>query len=176
MLDERAQEQFVQLWTAAQPAVAGYICALMRDGEVAKDVLQETALVLLRRFAEYDSQRPFLAWALGVARFQMLGHQRDAARSFLTFDTELMERFTEHWAETAPAADRRAGALRECLEKLPGRARDVLRQRYFEELTAEDIARRLGANGASVRVMLQRIREQLRKCIERRMQAEGGAL
>jgi len=176
MLDGHAQERFVQLWTAVQPAVTGYICALMRDPVIAKDVLQETAMVLFRRFAEYDGQRPFLAWALGVARFQVLGHHRDAARSFLTFDTKLLERFTEQWAETAPAADRRVWALQECLEKLPGRARDVVRQRYFEELTAEDIARRLGANGPSVRVMLQRIREQLRECIERRMQAEGGPL
>ncbi len=50
-----------------------------------------------------------------------------------------------------------------------------LRLRYFEELSAEEIARRAGANGASLRVALQRVREQLRECIERRMQAEGGA-
>lgn len=176
MLDERQQERFMQLWTTAQPAVAGYIRAVMRDGDASKDVLQETALVLFRRFAEYDGQRPFLGWALGVARFQVLGFRRDAARSFLTFDTDLFERFTEQWAAAAPVSDRRSGALQECLKALAGRARDVVHWRYFEDLSAEEIARRSASNGASVRVMLQRIRAQLRECVVRRMQTEGGEL
>lgn len=166
----------MQHWTAAQPAVAGFIRALLRDAEAARDVLQETALVLFRRFREYDGERPFVAWALGVARWRVLGHHRDAARCLLTFDEELLERFTEQWAAAAPAADRRAWALQECVEGLPGRARELVRQRYYEERTAEEIAAQTGAQGASIRVALQRIREQLRECIERRMQAEGGAL
>ncbi len=166
----------MQLWTGAQPAVAGYIRAVVTDAAAAKDVLQETALTLFRRFADYDGERPFLGWALGVAKFQVLGYRRDEARSFLTFEPDLFGRFTEQWAASAPEADRRAGALQECLEQLAGRAREVVRLRYFEELTAEEIALRSGANGAAVRVMLQRIREQLRECISRRMRSEGGTL
>ena len=49
MLDERAQEKFMQLWTTAQPAVAGYVRSVVRDGAAAQDVLQDTALVLFRR-------------------------------------------------------------------------------------------------------------------------------
>jgi RNA polymerase sigma-70 factor (ECF subfamily) len=104
-----------------------------------------------------------------------MGFLRDRARERSVFDAELLEAFTAQWAVAAPVADRRTGALQECLERLPGRARELVRLRYFDELSAEEIARRTGANGASLRVMLQRVREQLRECIERRMQAEGGA-
>ena len=48
MLDESDQDRFIQLWTTAQPAVAGYIRAVVRDTATAKDLLQETALVLLK--------------------------------------------------------------------------------------------------------------------------------
>ena len=112
---------------------------------------------------------------MGVAKFQVLGYRRDEARSFLTFEADLLESFTEQWAAAEPEVDRRSGALQECLDQLTGRARDVVRMRYFEEITAEEIAKRSGGNGAAVRVMLQRIREQLRACITGRMQAEGGA-
>ena len=176
MLNESDQNRFIQHWTTAQPAVAGYIRAVVRDSASAKDVLQETALVLFKKFTEYDGERPFLGWALGVAKFQVLGHRRDEARCFLTFEADLFERFTEQWAAAEPEVDRRSGALQECLDQLKGRAREVVRMRYFDELTAEEIARRAGTNGGSVRVMLQRIREQLRACISGRMQAEGGAL
>jgi RNA polymerase sigma-70 factor, ECF subfamily len=172
MISEQDQERFMRLWTDAQPAVVNYLHAMVRDPAMAKDLVQETALVLFRRFGDYDGQRPFLAWALGVAKFQVLGLHRDGARSFITFDTELFEKFTEVWAETAPAASEQSAALEVCLERLPARPRQMVRWRYFEELSAEEIAGLLGLKSPAVRVALQRIREQLRICIERQRRLE----
>jgi RNA polymerase sigma-70 factor (ECF subfamily) len=172
MISEEEQERFMRLWTGAQPAVVNYLHAAVRDPTMAKDLVQETALVLFRRFGEYDGQRPFLGWALGVAKYQVLGLHRDGARSFVTFDTELFDQFTEVWAETAPAASEQATALEVCLERLQARPRQMVRWRYFEELSSEEIARLLGTKSAAVRVALQRIREQLRDCIERQMHPE----
>ena len=172
MLSEHEQERFLRLWADAQPAVAAFVHAVVRDSAAAKDVLQETALVLFRRFADYDSERPFLAWALGVAKLKVLGLQRDEARSFVTFDTELFEQFTDVWADLAPKASERSAALEVCLERLPARPRQMVRLRYFDEMNSEEIAQRLGAKSAAVRVALQRIREQLRVCIEQQMRLE----
>ena len=173
MLSEHDQERFMRLWTSAQPAVANFVHALVRDHSAARDVLQETALVIFRRFAEYDGGRPFVAWALGIARFQVMGMQRDAARSLVVFDDQVLEKFTDSWAELAPALSDRGAALESCIDRLAAHARRLVQLRYFEELNAEQIAQRLGGNGASVRVTLQRIREQLRACIERQVQPEG---
>lgn len=164
----------MRLWTTAQPAVANYVHALVRDHGAAKDVLQEVALVLFRRFGDYDGNRPFVAWALGIARLQVMGLRRDAARSLVAFDQELLTAFTEHWAELAPTVSDREAWLQTCLERLAPHARLVVKLRYFEELTAEEIGQRLKLNGANVRVTLQRIREQLRACIERQKRLEGG--
>ena len=172
MINDGEQERFMRLWTDAQPAVANYLHAMVRDPVVAKDLVQETALILFRRFADYDGQRPFLAWALGVAKMQVLALHRDGARSFVTFDTELFEKFTEVWADIAPTASEQSAALEACLERLPARPRQMVRLRYFDELNSEEIAQRLGAKSAAVRVALQRIREQLRACIERQMRLE----
>ena len=163
----RDQERFMRHWTSAQPAVANYVHALVRDHGSARDVLQETAVVLFRRFAEYDGERPFVAWALGIARFQVMGLRRDAARSLVTFDEALLTRFTETWADLVPESSDRGELLESCMDRLSAHARRTLRLRYFEELTADEIAVRLGGSGPSIRVTLQRIREQLRACIER---------
>ncbi len=165
MLSEQDQEDFMRLWTVAQPSVSNYIHALVPDHEAAQDILQETALILLRRFGEYDSRRPFVAWAIGFSRFKVMGHRRDTARSLVTFDNELLARFTETWVELEPELSERGEALRKCLQRLVGRARQMVQWRYYDELNAEDIARKLGLNGASVRVTLQRIRDQLRACV-----------
>ncbi len=161
------------LWTTAQPAVANYVHALVHDQGAAKDVLQETALVLFRRFPEYDGTRPFVAWALGIARFQVMGLRRNEARNLVVFDNEVLEKFTKTWAELAPTVSDREAWLQACLARLAAHARTVLQLRYVEGFSAEEIAKRLGANGPAVRVTLQRIREQLRTCIERQRRREG---
>jgi RNA polymerase sigma-70 factor (ECF subfamily) len=168
------QEKFMRFWTTSQPAVVGYIRSLV-PGDAANDVVQNTALALFRRFADYDDSRPFTAWAMGVAKFQILGHRRDAARSFLSFEPDLLERFTEEWADACQTADYRATALEYCLDKLSARARKIVRMRYFEGLTGVEIGSRMGSSDAAIRMMLQRIRDQLRKCTEENLSTEGGA-
>ncbi len=176
MLNQQEQERFVRLWADVQPAVENYVRTLIRDPVSAKDLLQETALVLFRRFKEYDGQWPFLGWALGVARLQVLSFHRDEARSFVTFDTELLDCFTESWAQIAHQSHEKAAALELCLERLGAVPKELLRLRYFEDLNSDEIAERLGRRAGAIRVTLQRIREQLRLCVEHRLRAEGRTL
>jgi RNA polymerase sigma-70 factor (ECF subfamily) len=173
MLTQHQQECYLRQWTSAQPSVANYVRAVVRDRAAAEDVLQETALVLFRKFAEYDEQRPFLGWALGIARFQVMGMQRDAARGKVVFDDEVLAKFTESWTEQASEVSERSVTLESCIERLAGHAQRLVKLRYFEEFNAEQIAEQLGGTGASIRMTLQRIREQLRACIERQTQLEG---
>ena len=152
MLNEQDQLRFMRLWTAAQPAVSGYVRSLVRNRSMADEVLQETSHVLFRRFDEYDEQRPFVAWALGVARFQVLSLNRDAARSRVAFDTELLVRFTETWGELAPGASDRSLFLQDCIQRLAARARQMVRLRYYDELTtSRDQADRWNGGGCASR-------------------------
>ena len=173
MLNEQEQLRFMRLWTAAHPAVSGFVRVMVRDRSVADEVLQETSLVLFRRFDEYDEQRPFVAWALGIAKSQVLSLNRDAARSRVSFDTDLLARFTETWAELAPRVSDRSLYLQDCIQRLAARARQMVRLRYYDQLTADQIASQLGGNGVAVRVALQRTRQQLRECVERQLREEG---
>ncbi|MGB6220457.1 sigma-70 family RNA polymerase sigma factor [Haloferula sp.] len=173
IFDQNDQERFMRLWTAHQPSVANYVHALVRDRGTAEDLLQETALMMLRRFTEYDERRSFVAWALGFARFKIMSLRRDSARSILVFDDEAMEQFTESWAEKSVETSAQRSALEGCIEKLAEHARRVVSMRYFEDLNAEEIAGRIGGSGAAVRVKIQRIRAQLRNCIERETRLEN---
>lgn len=164
----------MRLWTITQPVVADYVHALVRDHASAQDVLQETALVIFRRFAEYDDTRPFAAWALGIARYQVLGLRRDLMRSPVVFDDQVLAIFTDTWAELAPQESDHAELLRPCLDLLSAHARRLVQMRYFEDLNASEIAQRLGLTAAAVRMALQRIRQQLRACVERQLQTKRG--
>lgn len=175
MLSEHDQARFMRLWTIAQPMVANYVHALIRDHATAQDVLQETALVIFRRFAEYDDSRPFVGWALGIAKYQVLGQRRDAMRCPVVFDDEVLAGFTETWASIAPVESEVSDLVSQCLGKLASHARRLVQMRYFDDLNASEIAERLGMASAAVRVALQRVREQLRACVEQQLQIEKGS-
>lgn len=174
MLDHDEQEQFTRFWTEAQPSVAGYVRAVVRDPDVAKDVVQGTALILLRKFRDWDSSRPFLPWALGVAKFEILAHRRDAGRSRLVFDDALLDAVTEMWGKVAGEISAEQAALHDCLEKLPARSREIVRLRYFNDLEMAEVGKHLESTSGAMRIALMRIRERLQDCVQRRLGAEGG--
>jgi RNA polymerase sigma-70 factor (ECF subfamily) len=167
-----AHERFTRYWTEAQPIVASFIGSLVPDFTAAEDLLQEVAVVLLRKFPEYDESRPFVAWALGVARLEILMLRRTQARSLLCFQPELAETLSAAYEEMVLELDSRTSALRECLRQVQGRAHEVLRLRYEEALSPAQIARRLSVRAVAVRVMLSRVRASLRACVERRVKQE----
>jgi RNA polymerase sigma-70 factor, ECF subfamily len=166
------QEEFIRCWTEAQPKVAGYINALVPDFQEAEDLLQNVAVVLLRKFPEYDAQRPFIGWAIGIARCEVLMTRRRHARSFLCYHTDLLERISETYEELAPERDERSRALGECLDTIQGRAGELLRLRYEEGLKPSTIAGRVGMAVVAMRVMLSRTRAALRHCIEHKVKLQ----
>ena len=168
-----SHEQFTRLWTDAQPIVAGYLNAVVPDFQEAEDLLQEVAVILLRKFADYDAARPFVPWAIGVAKREVLMARRRHARNRLCYQTDLLDRISEAYEELAPELEDRSRALRECLRAIKGRASELLRLRYEESLKPNTIAARLGLAVVAVRVMLSRTRAALRECIERKLKTQN---
>lgn len=166
MLSTDQQEHFTQLWTQAQSTVACFVHTSIRDRGHAEDLLQEIAMTLLRKFTDYDPKKAFLPWAMGVAKFAILGSKRDYARSRLVFDEALLERISNTFLEIAPAQREEEEFLDICLTKLAPKALRLVRLRYYDSLDLREIARVLGTSEVAIRVGLLRIREQLRKCIE----------
>jgi RNA polymerase sigma-70 factor, ECF subfamily len=171
MQDQRT-EQLARLWTEAQPMVAAYILSLVPDFHRAEDVLQQVAVVLVRRFEEYEPGRPFLPWALGIARNVSFECRREMAKVKMPLlDDELIDSVQSVFEEESEASACIRQALRTCIRKLRERMLEVLRLRYAEDMKPQDVAKRLGITSGAVRVMLHRSREGLRTCIERSIRA-----
>ena len=162
-------EQFTRFWTEAQPLLAGYLSAVVPDFQEAEDLLQEVAVVLLRKFPEFDHKRPFIGWAIGIAKLEILMMRRRHARNRIFYQEDLLERLGEAYEELAPELEDRARALRDCVRMLKGRADELVRLRYEEALKPEAIAVRAKMGVVAVRVALSRARTALRDCIERKL-------
>ena len=165
-------ERFTRCWTQAKNAVAGYVAAMVPDQHAADDVIQDIAVVLMRKFPDYDPTRPFLAWAMGIAKMEILSERRDRARAAARFGSETIESLASAWQELLPEVDERKRALTACLEAVEGRRLELLKLRYEQALPPQRIAERMGMAAGAVRVALARARTALQSCIERRLAAE----
>lgn len=166
--------QATRLWTLAQPVVSAFVVSVIRDFSARDDVLQEVAVAIMESFDRYDPQRPFVAWAMGVAQNQVRLYLRRTQRDRLVFDDDVLVQLAVAFEETSPLQSQSLGFLRGCIDRLEGRARELCELRYGRDLKPAAIAETLGMSGNSVAKALQRIRDQLRACIERKAAVEGG--
>ena len=162
-------EQFQRWWTAALPSLSIFVHSLVPDAAQAEDVLQDVAVVALRRFADFDRNRSFRGWVFGIAKLTVLSKRREYARSKMLTHTEVVEALAETAERYADDLVEERAALRHCLEEVDGRARDALELRYADGLAFDGIAERLSTSGVAARKMLSRLRERLRECISARL-------
>lgn len=172
--DERAA--LTGLWIDAEPAVRAYVFAAVRGFQDAEDVVQQTALTAARRFGEFDARRPFVAWALWLAKSRIIDHYRARGRQQAVFSETLLDGIAEALVtRRSPRVSDHAVALERCLEKLPPKSRQLLDMRYSDDASMETIAAAIGSTAGAVRVMLFRIRNLLADCLrgERAIEDRG---
>jgi RNA polymerase sigma-70 factor (ECF subfamily) len=162
---EPDQREYLRHFLAAESSLRGYILAHVRDFDAAEDLLQQTALVLWRKFETFDVRRPFLAWALGIARLEILTTARRArpGRSLLAGDLDSL--IVGEYIRLESELPRRRQLLRHCLERLRGSMSDAIRLRYEQGSSLDRIARTLGKSLAAVKVILHRARLALHDCV-----------
>lgn len=170
MPDPADQELFQRWWTATMPSLSAYVHGLVPRPDEAEDVLQDVAVVALRRFAEYDRDRSFRAWVFGIARHTVLAKRRSFARNRILAHSELVAALTDTAERHADDLLEHRHALRACLQRFDGRSREALRLRYGEHLPFAAVAERLRTSAVAARKLLSRLRARLRACIEARLQ------
>ena len=172
MIAPEKAELFVQLVTQYQQRVHLFILSLVPNRADAEEVLQETNLVLWRKFDEFQPGSDFRAWAFQVAYNKVKSLQERHGRQRLRFSPELMDRLT-HVAIAAPDQPPKAiEALDHCKEQLNAQDRDLIERRYQPGATTASVAAEVGRSVAAVYKAVVRIRRSLHECIERAMRRE----
>lgn len=128
-------EDFLRRYTAAQQPIFAYIRSKGFDLADAEDVLQDVSVALWESIASYQPSRPFLGWALGVARNLIHKHQRrQRIRRHTQVDPALLDRISQEVAQTlsrleGDLADER-DRMEQCMKALPEKAKAILALRY----------------------------------------------
>ncbi len=166
-------ETFVQLYASCHSRLHGFILTLLPHRDDAQEVLQETSLILWRRFGDFDPSGDFTRWACGVAFNIVRRFRRERMRERLFFSETLMEEIVQTRNDHADYLEERREALTDCLQKLRDIDRRIIDAYYTQGITAVRIAEQLDHPVNTIYKALQRIRLSLMQCIDRRLAAGG---
>jgi RNA polymerase sigma-70 factor, ECF subfamily len=162
-------DRFLEHFTRCDKRIRAYVYALAHDRQVAEDVFQSTALVLWRKFDQFDPESDFLAWAFRVAHYEVRGYLRTARRDRLRFNEHVLQTLADEGSERYVHRSDRCEALRQCLRKLSTRDRQLVEQSYDGKGTVKDLAERMGRAVQTLYNKLSHIRRQLFECVEKRL-------
>jgi len=123
---------------------------------VEKHYSQDAFVDAYRQLPTLKRPESFCAWLFGIARHKALNHLRTANREVPSATVEAPE-------PADPPEDRLA--LREKLDRLPERDREILAARYLQDLSYAEIAETLGLTVNAVRVRCCRARQALREAL-----------
>ena len=111
-------EAFVEIYTRYEQKLYRHIASLLPHPQDAEDVLQETAKVLWRKFAEYCATEPFLPWASAIARYEVRNYcRREQKRRHFTF--EMINVLSAARLEEDGFLEAQSRLLGDCVQRLP---------------------------------------------------------
>ena len=150
-------DSFETLLARHRDAAERYVKFRLPAGE-AEDVLQEVYITAYSRFDRLRDEGSFKPWLLAIARAKCADWYRERARRQEIPLEETPERLLVQsrmgLVETA--------AVRDAVERLDVRDREMLYLVYWEQLPQRDIARRLGVPVGTVKSRLHAARERFR--------------
>jgi RNA polymerase sigma-70 factor (ECF subfamily) len=167
-------ERFATLLGGAQRKLFLYILSLVPNPADAEDILQETNLVLWRKFGEFQPGTDFIGWACKVAFYEVLKHRQAGSRKPLPLSEATLALLAQDAEDVLGEVDSRREALLRCLGKLREPVRHMIRLRYQLGVDTRAVAEAVGRSLEATRRALHRARVALLRCIERELARELG--
>ena len=178
MTDDRSGQldsmnRFTDLWIENQQVVAAFIRLHVYSHHDTEDLLQDVARAAVESFDTYDTSRPFTPWLIGIARRRIARQARQSNRKVrVMFSSEVADTLAQAFSTIMEDADDRVAALEKCVDRLSPRHREVVRMRYSQLLSPDEIAKKVGANRGAINVMMHRVRKALAQCVSKQMGAQ----
>jgi RNA polymerase sigma-70 factor (ECF subfamily) len=166
-------EEFVRLLMANERRLLAHILVLLPNLSDAEDALQETSIVLWRKFSEFAPGSDFRAWAFRVAENVVRNHWAKQHRCRVKFDERLLAAVAADAEQMREELDLARAAMLDCIKLLPPGDRDLLARRYEIGATIKSVAEAVGRPVEGLYKAMRRIHETLHDCVQNKISTEG---
>lgn len=158
--------QFFRLFMDCDKRLYAVILMLVHNPDDAEDLFQETALVMWERFDDFQMDKSFLAWGIGIARHKYIDLQRKKRTMRTRLEQKTYELILDHAVRRADQMPERSKALQTCVRKLVDADRKLIAMRYHQNLSVKAMATQLQRSRDGLYKTMARIHRQLERCVK----------
>jgi RNA polymerase sigma-70 factor (ECF subfamily) len=174
MQDEQQVAELMRLFSRHQRRLLAYIQTLVPTRNDVEDIMQETGLVMLKKYSEFEPGTNFIGWAFRIAYHEVQHfYERRRHKNLPSFDEETLQLLSQEVASQAPRHDARYDALLDCLQRLPDRDRQFVLSRYEVGGGVEQAAKLSGRSMQAAYKALSRIRNALLQCVDQKLSCQS---
>ena len=168
--NEKDLENFIWHYSRSQLQILGFIQMLVPSTSEAEDILQETSIVLMNKWPEFDLDRNFTNWACGIARYETFKHLRKQ-KKHVGLSLDLLQELSDMALAAKEHQDdqKRQDALAQCFESLSPPLKQLVQERYRLNKSVAELAKIRDKTERSIYKSLTNIRNILQACIQRRI-------
>lgn len=161
-MDTRRFQQFYETYF---DKIYRFVVMRVGDRALAEDLVSEIFIKALRAFDTYDEERSKSSWIYTITRNHLANHYRTAGRFVTEEDMDDLGIPAKDFSESA-TMQYDVRTMLTALEDLPKEKQALIRMKYLEELSYEEMAERVGKEKGALKVATFRAMQELRKSLE----------
>ncbi|MDO6717762.1 sigma-70 family RNA polymerase sigma factor [Psychrosphaera sp. 1_MG-2023] len=158
-----------------QATLRSYIRGLGVFSHAVDDIAQETFIVAYKELEKFDQSLDFGHWLKGIARNLVRNETRKHARHNRIMNDKLtlllIDSFEQSY-EVTFGEHQEVNALKECINALPLKSKELIGRKYHMEDDTQVIAEQMAMTPTAIRLSLMRIRTKLKQCLDFRLSYE----
>lgn len=174
---EGAEEAFEEIFDRYSAHIINFLFRFLNSQEELEDIAQEVLLRIYKNKERYDPGRPFRPWIFSIAARLASNHLRhgrrhpqnslDGASDDVNGANPLSQLPDQTLREPEKTLEKKllVRSVQEALSKLPENQRIAVLLARFEDMSHEEIAQTLGVSLSSVKSLLFRAKESLKKSL-----------
>lgn len=157
---------FAELYEAYVEQIFRYVMRRVSDQQIAEDLVSQTFFDALSHLKSYQSRGyPFSAWLYKIAHNNVLKWYRVNSRSQKVDLEEIIEIKDNHDLVEGEAIREDREAVMEAMEALDYEEKELVRLKYFEEVSNIEIGQIMGITANNVGVKLYRALKRLKQLL-----------
>jgi RNA polymerase sigma-70 factor (ECF subfamily) len=139
---------------------------LVRDEQVAEDLISEVFLDVWRQAGKFEGRSAVSTWLLAITRFKALSALRKRKDAELDDETAAAIEDTSDDPEVAAQKKDTGKVLRQCLEALTPDHREIIDLVYYHEKSVEEVAEIVGIPENTVKTRMFYARKKLAELLK----------
>ena len=142
-----------------------YTYSITKSVSISKDIMQNVFVSIIKKQNQYDGSLPFMGWAMGFLKMEILHWRTNNKRNKLIFSEDIINELSTTLIENSydDETDFKINQMKIAMSQINPFYSKVLTMKYLEDKKIKEIAIILGKDEGSIEMALSRGRRELRE-------------